>query len=390
MKMDTSVRSWLHLLALLLSAALGTGVAHAAAPVAPQAPEASSAPEATEPPEAPEPSEEPEKPEVHHSDSDEFRFGQGVTVAEGEESHRNIIVYGGPVAVDGTHHGEITSFGGSVKISGVQMGDVVVTGGSLDVSGRVDGSIAVIGGDARLASTARVSGDVSLVGGRLHRDPGAVLSGGHVTVAAPRVPHVGFPHGLFGGLGLGLSVFAWIKKALLTLLVGLVVVALLPAQVDSATAVLRERWLACLGVGFVAGVAVFPLTPLFLLVACVGVVIPALFYQVAKYFGLVVLFIVVGEALGRAALKRELPLIPAFLLGLAVLSLIGLVAPAPIWLVYGWLGVGCALLTRFGTMRPWFNRPTRVTTTTTTTTTTAATAPPVAPPDDTTTPPPQE
>jgi cytoskeletal protein CcmA (bactofilin family) len=364
MKIETSVRSWLHPLALLLSAALGTGVAHAAAPVAPQTPEASPAPDATEPPEAPEPSEE-------------FRFGQGVTVTEGEESHRNIIVYGGPVAVDGTHHGEITSFGGNVKISGVQTGDVVVTGGSLEVSGRVEGSVAVIGGDVRLTSGARVSGDVSLVGGRLHRDPGAVLSGGHVSVAAPHVPHA-FPLGLFGGLGLGLSILAWIKKAVLTLLVGLVVVALLPGQVDSATAVLRERWLACLGVGFVAGVAVFPLTPLFLLVACVGVVIPALFYMVAKYFGMVVLFIVVGEALGRAALKRELPLMPAFVLGLAVLSVIGLVAPSPIWLVYGWLGVGCALLTRFGTMRPWFKGPTRIATTTTSTTT-GAPAPPVVP-----------
>jgi hypothetical protein len=304
-----------------------------------------------------------EKSAQHHdSGSDDFRFGQNVTIGVGEESHRDLVVYGGTVDIAGAHHGEVTVFGGHVKISGSQHGDVVIMGGGLDVSGKVEGSVAVIGGGAHLASTADVSGDLSLVGGGLQRDPGAQLHGGNVSVSVPSPRTFNWlpvlPWEMLGGFAAGLSFLSWLKGALLTLVVGLLVITLLPARVESAGAVLRERWLACLGAGFLAGVAVVPLM-LVLLITCVGVVIPPLLYAIAKYFGLTVLFIVLGEALGRGVAKRELPPIGAFLVGFAVLSVVAFVtSPLPTRMILGWFGVGCALLTRFGTMRPWFKKRT--------------------------------
>ena len=67
-----------------------------------------------------------------------------------------------------------------------------------------------------------------------------------------------------------------------------------------------------------------------------------------------------GETLGRGAFKRELSPIGSFLLGFGVLSIVGFVTPLPTWMILGWFGVGCALLTRFGTMRPWFQKRTPV------------------------------
>jgi cytoskeletal protein CcmA (bactofilin family) len=284
---------------------------------------------------------------------DDVRVGQGVVVTAGERSDKNIVVYGHPVSIEGTHHGDITVFGSTVRVSGSQTGNIVLFGGALEVSGKVEGSISVVGGGIHLARTANVSGDVSVVGGSLDRDPGAVLHG-NVSVATPHLPRHAIPFGLLGGLGLGFSFLSWLSWHLLALVVGILVLAIVPARVEAAGSLLRERWLASLGYGFLAGVVVFPLTLVFAL-TCVGVVIPPAFYQIAKYFGITVLFVVVGEALGRSLLKRELSALGSFLLGFGILSLLALVAPGgSAWLVYGWFGVGCALLTRFGTMRPWF------------------------------------
>jgi hypothetical protein len=69
--------------------------------------------------------------------------------------------------------------GGSVEVrSGEEVrGDVVAIGGSATVDGHVDGDLVVIGGTARLGPQAEISRDVTVVGGRLERDPNAVIRG---------------------------------------------------------------------------------------------------------------------------------------------------------------------------------------------------------------------
>jgi hypothetical protein len=89
----------------------------------------------------------------------------------------------------------------------------------------------------------------------------------------------------------------------------------------------------------------------------VGAIVPYVFYQAAKFFGLAVLFMVVGDAVARNGWKRELGPMPALLVGFVLLAAIGFFIHAA-WFVYGWISAGCAILTRFGTMKPWFKRQT--------------------------------
>ncbi len=70
---------------------------------------------------------------------------------------------------------DIVRFGGSVKVDVDERvrGDVVVVGGSLDVEGEVDGDVTVVGGSARFGPESIAHREVTVVGGRLTRAPGA-------------------------------------------------------------------------------------------------------------------------------------------------------------------------------------------------------------------------
>ena len=215
----------------------------------------------------------------------------------------------------------------------------------------------LLGGPLRLTSSARARRDVVMVGGPIVKEMGATIGGETVEIGGPAGLGGALSHLPFGGMGLGmgligLSILDWLKTAAISLLLAFVIAAVLPLRVEAAAAVLRERWLSCLGWGFVAAVAVFPVA-LLLCLTCVGWVVPVGFYQVAKYFGTAALFVVVGEAIGGTGFRRELSLLPALLLGFVVLALLGLFLPV-MWYVYSWMAAGCAILTRFGTLRPWF------------------------------------
>lgn len=301
------------------------------------------------------PTPEDAKPSANVDESED-RDGDRERRRKRRKGGGNVRLFGGSVRVapDEIHDGDIVLFGGSATIEGTQRGDVVVFGGTIDVSGNASGDVVAIGGSIRVRDGASIHGDTVTVGGRLDRAEGAVVEGEQVEVGGG-VGHflpAAIPMGL--GLGaLGWTIFGWAKTAVLALLLALVIAAVLPTRVEAAGQVLRQRWLACLGWGFAAFVLSIPAT-LLLSITCVGVVIPFIFYQVAKYFGLTVLFAVIGNAVARTGLKRDLTLLPAAVVGFLLLSLIGLLAPA--WWIYSWLAVGCALLTRFGTLRPWFRR----------------------------------
>lgn len=56
-------------------------------------------------------------------------------------------------------------------------GDVVAVGGAVRVDGEVQGDVVSVGGGVTLGAHALVGGDVTVVGGLLHRDPGAEVRG---------------------------------------------------------------------------------------------------------------------------------------------------------------------------------------------------------------------
>ena len=71
--------------------------------------------------------------------------------------------------------GDIFRWGGRVHVPAGELrrGEIVIIGGSLEVDGEVQGEIVVIGGSAEFGPEAVARRDVTIVGGRLTRDPGA-------------------------------------------------------------------------------------------------------------------------------------------------------------------------------------------------------------------------
>jgi hypothetical protein len=267
-----------------------------------------------------------------HGKGGDVSMGQPVVIGEGQENDDEIVV-----------------MGSSVRIDGRQEGDVVVLGGSAKISGEVDGNVVVIGGLLELAETAQIDGDAVAVGGRMKREEGAVITGQTVDMGGfGFLPAV--IHDWSWGFGLGslflMSALSWLKTAAAAVLLAVLIAAVMPGRVETASVALRDRWFECFGFGLVTFFVCVVATPL-LCITCVGAVLPWLFYQVAKYFGMAALFIVVGQALARAGFNRDLSPLPALLVGFVVLALLGLLFPF-MWWVYGWLSVGAAVTTKFG------------------------------------------
>lgn len=63
-------------------------------------------------------------------------------------------------------------------------GDVVIVDGELDLHGRIDGDVVVVDGAIRVREGSRITGEVRVVDGRVHRD-GGVVDGGVRVVSVP-------------------------------------------------------------------------------------------------------------------------------------------------------------------------------------------------------------
>lgn len=64
------------------------------------------------------------------------------------------------------------------------IGDVVVVDGDLDLHGRIEGDVVVVAGSIRVREGSRITGEVRVVDGRVHRD-GGVVDGGVRVVSVP-------------------------------------------------------------------------------------------------------------------------------------------------------------------------------------------------------------
>jgi hypothetical protein len=87
--------------------------------------------------------------------------------------------------------GSRVRIGGDVVIAEDELArdEVVAVLGSVTVDGRVDGDVVAVGGSVFLGPRSEVRGDVTVVGGRLRRQEGALLTGrvNEISFALPRV-----------------------------------------------------------------------------------------------------------------------------------------------------------------------------------------------------------
>lgn len=230
------------------------------------------------------------------------------------------------VAPGETRAQAINAIRARLAISGRVDESVFLLGGRLRLDGEVTGDVICIGATVEIARTAAIGRDLIVIGGSLNRAEGSRIAGrvydirsqrDMKQVAASVLPFLPETGGMtFFKV---IKIFFWLILALLAL-------AVFPAQVAQAAAMLpRQPW-RHLGRGLAALLAFLLLLLVFLLLSFVLIGIPLLIVLMAAYFlllifGRAVIFFFIGE---RASTVLRLRANPAFfiVLGIAIYTLL--------------------------------------------------------------------
>ncbi len=257
---------------------------------------------------------------------------------------------------------------------------VVAVGGSVTVLGRVDDDVVAVGGSVRLGPHARVRGDVTAVGGGIDQEPGAWI-GGSVNEVGFGVGSfhfepwaVGVPwwsgHEMFGG---GFKLLGTILRVSLVLLLAMLVALVAARPVERiAERATREPWVSGF-VGLLAQLLFVPVLVITVVVLAISIIgIPLLvlvpFGVLAFLAAFLVGFTGLALRIGSWAAPGRSPFV-ALAVGVVLVAAVTLLArllallPVPLWpitwvvalvgflieYVVWTMGLGAALLTRFGT-----------------------------------------
>lgn len=280
-------------------------------------------------------------------------MGRDYVLHDGDKLDNDLVVLGGQVRLED----------GSTII-----GDVTIMGGEAELSGLIQGDVVVMGGTATLGKTARIEGDVVVLG-QLRRDPDATITGNLVQGAEAGKGLEQLPSVLSqlpglsqispsdnagqGTSGVGRAI-ANLSALLLVLLVAALAIALAPAQLGRLRQAAFVSPLLSLGIGIVTTAVVAILIPI-LVVICIGIpiaIVAALAVLLAALFG----WVAAGQCAGeRLTAWLKLPFTSPLtqgLVGVFVISLLALIpclGPVAAFLVIS-MGIGAVVLTRCGTM----------------------------------------
>ncbi len=216
-----------------------------------------------------------------------------VEVRTGERVE-NVVILDGPAVIDGQVDGAVIALNGDIRVSGTVQEDVVA-----------------VNGRATVVSGARVGGDV-VSSSAPQVDPGATVEGETRTVRFS-----------FRALGVLFWLAWWVAVTVSLLLLGIALLALFPAAMTAAYAVAHDQpgpsvgWGVLIAVGLPVVSVLAMLTVLGIPLGVVGLLSLALLYAMG--------YVVASLALGRTMVKEPRSRYLAFLVGLVVLRLVGLV-----------------------------------------------------------------
>ncbi len=334
-------------------------------------------------------------------------FNGTLEMEEGSVVNGEVFVFNGNVQVGGRVNGDLAVIKGDLLIAqtGWVTGELFGMGGTREIAGHVDGNLSGLFGETVLRGTAVVGGDVLGGPGNLVLDPGALV-GGQVEefesfdlpfikpeidlpeVTPPPLPVVPWdePHNTVGhriGGFIGRMVSA-MMFSLMLLVVGAIIaviwprptqrvskcIATLPMRslglglltflIAAALEVLAVVLLAVIAVVSVALMATVILIPVGLVLLLLGTLLLAV-VPVALAIGMLLGWVALAELVGQkilAALKAQ-KITPLAAVVVGLLATVWL--PALLWSIQScclaWpvvilltsLGLGAAILTRFGT-----------------------------------------
>lgn len=279
---------------------------------------------------------------------DKVVFNQTYTLAEGEVLIGNLAAINSVVSL---------APGSAVH------GDVAAFGSTLTADGTILGSVAVFGGRVALGDSAVVAGDFAVLGGSITRAPGAVIRGealmglrpfafGDRQIPAPtldvRPPlrrATGFLERFIGWqlrtLGLGL----------LLALLGVAALLIAPKGVGRIASAAATQTAVSFGLGLLTLLlAIF--AGALLLIACGLGLLVWLALVVGLLLGWIGVGLWVGQRLLAALRVQTTSSVAEIVLGIFLITVLGSLpfcTGFPFWLILASIGLGAAVMTRFGT-----------------------------------------
>jgi len=290
------------------------------------------------------------------SSTDDDSDGRAATKDEDGSSGKGAVldrvITGGNVRVErGEVVHDVAVFGGNADVLGTATGDVTVIGGRAHIQpgAHVKGDVTVVGGDLTVDDGARVDGDVGVVGGMLHQGEHAEVgrlagSGRHGTV---RVKFGDDKTATWTFREMLHDLGASVTRTALLFVFGAIFLALAAERMQSLQREIAARPMKSFALG-VVGMLVMAATLVALCITIVGIpfaVMAALFAAVVIYVGVCAALTVAG-----AALLRHRTTNPYVHLGVgcALLLLIGWLpyVGTAVTAVVGLVGLGSLLATR--------------------------------------------
>ncbi len=295
-------------------------------------------------------------------------FGDNYTLESGEELNGDLVVFGGNVTVE--EDADLN-------------GNLVVFGGTISSNGNLNGDVVVFGGQISLDENAVVAGDVVTIGGQLTQAEGAEIKGEVVKNVSPdiqipsgRIPPDVNPPSVNIDFNPFWTVAGIFYRAVILAALAMLVVIFLKPQMENVSQAIVSQPVMSGGVGLltvfggpisiVVVALVMIITLILIPVAAVVVFLGVLAIALAWLFGMIALGNEVGERFTQSINQSWAP---AFTAGFGTFLLMlvgGAIGEIPCvgWLfvaLIGFVGIGAAVLTRFGT-RPLQTVPVTVST----------------------------
>lgn len=265
--------------------------------------------------------------------------------------------------------GDLAVIGGTATIESdaTVTGDVVLVGGTITINGTLNGNLVAVGGAASLGENAVVNGDVVTVGASLKRAASAKVTG-NVTEQTPSINLTKddgwqFPWKSNQNLLAKLltAAFESLALAAFAVVIGLV----LPQQTTRIANTIQNEPLVAGGVGLLVVVG-SPILLIILIITLILIPVALLFviaFGLALVFGWIALGYLIGEKLARFIhVNWSVPvaggvgtLLLSFIVGaINLLPCVGWI----IGFIFGLLGLGAVIMTRFGSMDSTPAKPT--------------------------------
>ncbi len=210
------------------------------------------------------------------------------------ERAKTVVILDGPAVIDGHVEGAVVALNGDIRVSGT-----------------VEDAVVAVNGKATITGAARVGGDV--VSSKAPQvDPGATVEG--------ETRRVRFS---FRALGFFFWLAWWVAVTLSLLLLGILLLALAPAAMAAAHAVAGNEPGRAIGWGLLIAVGL-PVVSILVMLTLIGIPLGVLaLLSLALFYAMG--YVVAALTLGRTMVKEPRSRYLAFLVGLAILRVVGLI-----------------------------------------------------------------